>query len=86
MRFMESADNISKHRQILDFPGLQRGLDFALLQYQARLSSATSLENSAGNMMKLVGAQEFIQEFKLLAETFQVPKAAALPPNLDHTA
>lgn len=74
-RFMQSPDNVSKHKALVDSREFQRGCDFSLLQYQAALSQQPAdFQAGAGNYFKLLGAQEFIQTFKLLAESPQLPK------------
>lgn len=67
---MQSADNISKHKHLVDLPELQRGLDFALMHLQGMWCEQVKDQTSAMAVgLKLQGVLEFIQTFKLLAET-----------------
>lgn len=84
-RFQESGDNISKHRDMIGSKEFQRGCDSALLQYQAVLGlRTTDMATAAANQFKLLGAQEFLQELRLLAE-MPVRSAPVLNKELDHT-
>jgi len=85
-RFMESADNISKHRAMVDRGEFQRALDYAMMQYVARISVNTETGTSASNMFKICGAQEFAQELRLLADEWNPPVRRVLPQNLNHDA
>ena len=38
-RFQENPQNVTKHRELLELPQLQRSLDAAMLQYQAALTN-----------------------------------------------
>lgn len=68
-RFQQSADNVSKHRALVDSNEFQRACDFALMQYQAELSSRpVDMQIAAGSFFKLTGAQEFLQTLRMLSE------------------
>lgn len=72
-RFMLSADNITKHRNLVDSREFERGVDFALLEYQAQLMQyATDGNGAAAVGIKLRGVHEFLQTFRLLGEELKV--------------
>lgn len=76
-RFHLSADNLKKHRDLVDSNEFQRGADFALLQYQAQLSlQPVEMAGAAANHFKMTGALEFLQAFRLLAEV--APRASVV--------
>lgn len=86
-RFAEIKDLVSKHRDLVASPQFQVAADFALLEYQRQLSM-TPFENynaCAASHMRVVGAQEFLQQFRNLAET-SVPAKREVAGNLDHKA
>lgn len=69
-RFQQSADNIKKHRELVDSNEFQRGCDFALLQYQTKLASQqVDGQLAAASHFKVLGVLEFLQEFRFLSET-----------------
>jgi hypothetical protein len=71
---MSSADNLSKHRTLVDSPELQRALDFAMLEYQARILATTSdTAGAAPGFFRLLGAQEFVQTLRNLSEKPPTP-------------
>ncbi len=75
LRFQESADNVSKHRDLIASREFQRAADFALLQYEVILSN-TPLDNfnmAASAHFRLLGAQEFLQVLRTLGETQSAP-------------
>ena len=83
-RFQQSGDNVGKHRNLIDLADFQRSVDFAMLEYQATLARRVVDERSALMAgVKLQGALEFLQEFRLLSEN---PKIEPLPaaPSLNH--
>jgi hypothetical protein len=89
-RFQESQDNVSKHKRLLDLPELQRALDFALMEYQGRLSFEAGTEGANAQltamaaMYKLKGVLEYIHVLKNLAEK-PIPRPTIAPaPTLDH--
>lgn len=77
-RFLLSNDNISKHRIMVDSNEFQRACDFAMLQYQTQLMGAVTDGNGAAQVgIKLRGAHEFMQIFRLLSDrevVFTAPK------------
>lgn len=74
-RFMEVESNISKHRDMVGTREFERGTDFAILHYHARLTASPATADAAMiNGLKLQGAAEYLLELKMLAES---PKAAA---------
>lgn len=84
-RFQESGENISRHRDLIATKEFVRGCDFALLQYQAELALRTAdATNAASNHFKMMGALEFLQTLRLLAE---MPVRVAQTPSkeLNHS-
>lgn len=82
VRFMETAANIHKHRALVDSEDFQRGVDFALLQYQLDLANQISDGNSAvGVGLRIKGAQEFLFTLRNLSE---MPKIAGPVRVLDN--
>lgn len=64
----------------------ERGLDFALMEYQAQLAmecSANPLQMGGVTGLKLTGAHEFIQTLKLLSEKPSISRPV-VTQNLDH--
>lgn len=67
VRFREMGDSISRHKALLESRELERGLDFALLQYQVEVSSQIKEGNSAmAAGYRILGAQEFLSVFRTL--------------------
>lgn len=84
-RFMSSKANVERHREMMQNDYLQTSLDFALLEYQAQVAVRTP-ENVAGaGHFRMLGALEFVQTLKTLAESVQVP-VSIVRDNLDHQA
>ena len=84
-RFIESKDLVSKHRDLVASSQFQMAADLALLEYQRQLSM-TPFDNynaCAAAHMRMTGAQEFLQQFRNLAETV-VPPKREVGGNLDH--
>lgn len=79
-RFLESAQNISSHRQMVDSREFVRGADFALLQYQRSLLAKETNPTIVG--MKMAGAQEFLAEFLLLSEEVKMKPVTPVSDNL----
>lgn len=74
-RFMQSGTRVSDHRNMVSSDTFERSADAALLQYAGVLANATNPNEAMVNGLKLQGAQEFLQTFRLLAETFRAPTA-----------
>lgn len=85
-RFLESNVNISDHRKMVDSVAFQRACDFATLEYTALISNQNRDMNAcAGTALKLQGALEFLQTFRLLSEKPLPPVSRVLTPdNLNH--
>jgi len=88
-RFQESDANIKAHHALLENPDFQRAEDFTLLSYHRSVAFAQA--NDANPQVaamvagwKLAGVQEFLHEFRTLAEK----PLAVMPPGqartLDH--
>ena len=86
-RFQSVQGNIAAHKLLLEHAHLERSLDFAMLEYQAQLATRITDPNSAmAAGSKLQGALEFLQTFKLLAETGPVLLARKDVDNLPDVA
>ncbi len=70
-RFVETESNISKHRDMIGTREFERGTDFAMLNYHARLTSVRGITPDTAMMtgLKLQGAAEYLLELKMLAES-----------------
>lgn len=84
---MESARDVSAHREMIQSEDFSRSIDFALMEFQ-RLVSQTPLDNfnaAAAAHFRITGAQEFIHVLRNLSET---PKITPIKSdgNLDHRA
>ena len=78
-RFRESADNISKHRALVESREYQRAWDFGMLQYLRQLSLEVKDTNSAlAAGYKLVAAFEIQRTINSLSE---LPKTTIQMPN-----
>lgn len=86
-RFQESADNISKHRALIESREAQRAFDFAQLEYAAYLAQMVTdnPQSAAFAGLKLSGMMEFASVFKNLGEQ-PVRIVPARSENLDHSA
>jgi len=85
-KFQESADNISKHRDMLQTRAFERALESAMAEYQFRLCEEEGdVNKSAASYLKLKGAHEFVKTLKFLAESPVVSVTNQIM-NLDHTA
>lgn len=74
-RFQQSGNNVSEHRKLIDLPAFQRGVDMALLQYQATVAEQVRDGNSAASAgLRLLGVHEFLTTFRLLSEPAEIPK------------
>lgn len=89
-RFQSSGDNVKKHRDMIDLPEFQRGIDFALLEYQRSMAinmnpqSTTFTSENIAMAQRLAGAQEFIHVLRELAEPAKVAPAPPPAKNLVH--
>ena len=79
-RFMASNDNITKHRNLVDSREFERAADFAMMEYTAQLAQRES--NSAIVGLKIVGALEFLKEFRLLSEKPEIKPLPKVSDNL----
>jgi hypothetical protein len=87
IRFQNSQDNISKHREMVDSGEFQRGTDFALLQHAIVLGQNVNDDDTAKAAgYKLAGAVEYLATLRMLSEPPQ--RINLMPPsdNLDHRA
>lgn len=79
-RFQLSNDNITKHRTMIDSREFMRASDFALLEYMNRCRKNETNPTVLG--LKLVGAQEFLDELKLLSEKLELKPLPRVDDNL----
>jgi hypothetical protein len=77
-RFQFNAANIESHRRLVQTMEFQNILDYALLHYGHNL--VRSSDQSAATHFKHVGAIEFVEVLKRLAE----PSATAKPTTRDN--
>lgn len=76
-RFIAVKAYVDTHRELIQRPDLQRGLDNALAQYAWTLCAVDMDGNKAAqHQFKLAGAHEFIRILKSLAEQQMVSKVA----------
>lgn len=84
-RFLQSAENISRHRAMLETREFERAADFSMNQYCASLSETVKDANTAvAAGFKLQGAFEYANTFKMLSEQAPRPTAPDIRGNLDH--
>ena len=84
-RFQSSAQNISKHRDMIETNEFQRGTDFAMLDIAAFLAATVKDDESAkaaGHAIR--GAHEFLYRLKMLAEVPKTTPKSADMGNLSH--
>lgn len=83
-RFQTSADNIKKHRDLVDSPEFIRASDFAVAQYagECTVGLGTAADAVAAGY-KIQGAMEFLQTFRMLSESPTAPKNVPTP-SLNH--
>lgn len=83
-RFLESGDNITKHRKMVDSGEFQRACDFAMLQYTGGISGEITDGTTAMAVgLKLLGAQQFLQVLRNLSEAPKAP-SNIVPVGLNH--
>lgn len=83
-RFLQTASNITQHRQMVDSAPFIRAIDFALLHYQTMLGDQTrDAQTAMASGTKLQGALEFVTQLRMLSET-QTPIPRRDTGNLDH--
>lgn len=83
---MENGRDISAHRDLMQSPVLQKGLDYAMLEYQGRLAAQTEPPLAATAHFKLTGVLEFIHVLKTLAESPKESNLKIVDDNLNHRA
>jgi hypothetical protein len=73
-RFLETPANVHGHRYMIDKPQFDHSSDAAMLEYCAALASQVKDHNTALCVgLKLQGAFEYAQTFRMLSETFKTP-------------
>jgi hypothetical protein len=71
---MATRAYVETHRALIQRDDLQRGLDYALLEYDRILIEQRNDANTAAaGFFKIMGAHEFIQCLKTLAESPRLP-------------
>jgi hypothetical protein len=77
-RFQKASATVSRHRDMASGDAFQTGADFAMLQFTSDLARTVKDQVTAMSAgLKLQGAYEFLQEFRLLAETPRPPQTTA---------
>lgn len=82
---MASKVFVEAHRALMQREDLQRSLDFSLLEYQKQVSVRTEPPLAATGHFRVLGALEFIQILKDLAESVPEP-TKIVPASLNHRA
>ena len=73
-RFQEYSQWIGEHRQMVDSIAFQRGLDYAMLQYQQQIAGSVTDSAGAGAAgLRLQGMVEFVNTLKNLSESSAAP-------------
>ena len=70
-RFRDAPDNIRKHRDMIDSHEFQRAADFAMLEYQVRLTMSANPAPADVIGQRITGALEFLQVMRFLGEVPQ---------------
>lgn len=85
-RFIQSTAIVSAHRNLMQSDQLRMSLDFALLEYQRRVSETSNpdMNGAVAGHFRMLGAQEFINTLIMLAETPVIPTVKP-QGNLDHS-
>lgn len=83
-RFMQSGDNVSKHRKMVDSGEFQRAVDAGFLQFASfHASSITDSQSAMAAGFRIQGAFDVLQTIRMLSESPNVAKP--LPSeNLNH--
>jgi len=85
-RFQRIGKAIETHRALIERDDLERGIDYALLEYQRMLANMDQSANSAAAChFRMLGALEFLTVFRNLGETAQLPTIVQTP-SLNHKA
>lgn len=91
LRFQEIKGAIEAHHSLLQAESFQRAEDMALLDYQRKLAVELSNEPpqtkqvvAMANAFKLQGVQEFLSEFRNIAEKVVPPQAPGIARVLNH--
>jgi hypothetical protein len=83
--FLESNDNVSAHRRMVDSREFQRALEFAQREYMGFAASTVKDNNGAMAVgWKIQAVTEFCYMLQMLSETPQMPKPVIVG-QLDHT-
>jgi hypothetical protein len=84
-KFLESNDNISAHRKMVDTREFQRAIDYAQMEYSRLIAEQVKDGNTSMYVgFKLQGMLEFVQTLKLLSEAPQA-SARIVTPTLNHS-
>jgi hypothetical protein len=86
VRFQESAQNISKHRDMIQTAEFQRACDYSLMQMQWILAQdkTDSFNAKAANQLKMDGVLEYLAIFRTLGEQPQAAPRILDTGNLAH--
>ena len=84
-RFLQSNENITRHRAMLETREFERASDFAMVQYCAAISESVKDANTAlAAGFKLQGAFEYAMTFRNLSEQPKMPAMPVKADNLNH--
>lgn len=82
-RFQQDNKKVSEHRDMVGTKAFEVGSDFAMMEYTRMLAMRVVDGNtSAATGLKLQGALEFLQTFRLLAENPTPVRPTQPPQNL----
>lgn len=87
-RFQLSADNVTKHMEMIGSREFERACDFAMLQYQQNVvvNAEPNPNGALAGFFRLLGAQEFLSELRRLAIPPPKLEPLADPGNLNHNS
>jgi hypothetical protein len=90
VRFQKIESNLKAHYNLLEDPAFDRAEEMALLNYTRTLSEQMATTQNPQvlgmvNAWKLAGVQEFLHEFRTLAEKQVVVTPPGLARTLNHT-
>lgn len=72
-RFMSAPGLMSAYHEVMRMPGTRISLDYALMNYQHKLSHSSNDPTAAAAHFKMVGAIEFVDELMNLSEVREKP-------------
>ena len=83
-RFVATKPMVERHRDLMQKPEFEAACDFAMMEYQQRLSAMNvTFNDAAANHFKITGALELIAIMRNLGETTPLP-TKRIDDNLQH--